>query len=45
MVEFPSFQAAKDCYHSPEYQKALAARGDGVEIDFIVIDGYDGPQP
>jgi len=45
VIEFPSYQAAKDCYHSPEYQEALAARGDGVEIDFIVIEGYDGPQP
>lgn len=45
VIEFPSYQAAVDCYHSPEYQKAIAARGDGVEIDLIVIEGYDGEQP
>ncbi len=45
VIEFPSYQAALDCYHSPEYARALDARGDGVVIDTVVIDGYDGPQP
>ena len=45
VVEFPSYQAAADCYHSPEYQKAKAERAGGAEFDFIVIEGYDGPQP
>jgi uncharacterized protein (DUF1330 family) len=26
IVEFPSYQAAVDCYNSPEYQKALPLR-------------------
>jgi uncharacterized protein (DUF1330 family) len=45
VIEFPSYQAALDCYRSPEYQKAMAARGDGADVDLIVIEGYGGPQP
>jgi len=45
VIEFPSYQAAIDCYRSPEYQRAIAARGDGAEIDHITIEGYEGPQP
>jgi uncharacterized protein (DUF1330 family) len=45
VIEFPSYQAAIDCFHSPEYKKAVAARGDGVEMDHVIVEGYDGPQP
>ncbi len=45
VIEFPTYQAAHDCYHSPEYQKALAVRSGGVEIDVVIVEGYDGPQP
>ena len=45
VIEFPTYQAALDCYHSPEYRKALAARSDAIEGDIIIIEGYDGPQP
>jgi uncharacterized protein (DUF1330 family) len=45
VIEFPSYQAAVDCYHSPEYRKAKEARAGGAETDLIVIEGYDGPQP
>jgi uncharacterized protein (DUF1330 family) len=45
VVEFPSYQAAVDCYHSPEYQRAKALRAGGAEFDLIIIEGYDGPQP
>ena len=45
VVEFPTRQAAVDCYHSPEYRKALDARGDAIAGDIIIIEGYDGPQP
>ena len=44
VIEFPSYQAARDCYRSAEYAQAKAARGDGAEIDLIIIDGYDEPQ-
>ena len=45
VLEFPSYQAALDCYNSPEYSAAKAERQGGTEIDLIVIEGYDGPQP
>ena len=45
VIEFPSYQAALDCYSSPEYAEAKAARSDGAELDLIIIPGYEGPQP
>ncbi len=45
VIEFPSYQAAIDCFHSPEYQAALRAQAGSAEVDLIVIEGYDGPQP
>jgi uncharacterized protein (DUF1330 family) len=45
VLEFPSYQAAIDCWKSPEYQRALALRKDVSTIDLIVIEGYEGPQP
>lgn len=45
VIEFPSYAAARDCWRSPEYQAALAEQKGGAEIDLVVIEGYDGPQP
>lgn len=45
VLEFPSYQAALDCYNSENYQKALAVRRHHSEGDLIIIEGYDGPQP
>ena len=45
VVEFPSYQAALDCYKSPEYQRAIKLRTPVSSADFVVIEGYDGPQP
>lgn len=45
VLEFPSYQAAVDCYRSPEYQRAKAHREGAAEFDLIIIEGYDGPQP
>jgi uncharacterized protein (DUF1330 family) len=44
VLEFPSYQAAHDCYRSPEYQAAIALRKDNATADIIVVEGYDGPQ-
>lgn len=45
LVEFPSYEAALACYRSPAYQAAVQFRKPPVAIaDFIVIEGYDGPQ-
>jgi len=46
VIEFPSYQAALDCWHSPEYQAAIKLRQPPVStIDLVIIEGYDGPQP
>ena len=45
VVEFPSYQAALDCWKSPEYQRAITLRKDASTADLLVIEGYDGPQP
>jgi uncharacterized protein (DUF1330 family) len=45
VIEFPSYQAALDCWKSPEYQQALKLRQPVSTIDLVIIEGYDGPQP
>ena len=45
VLEFPSYQAALDCWHSPPYQAAIKLRESVSTIDLVVIEGYDGPQP
>lgn len=45
VLEFPSYQAALDCWKSPEYQDAIKLRAPVSAIDLVIIEGYDGPQP
>ena len=45
IVEFPSADAARDCYFSSEYVKAKAIRDTLSEADFVLAPGYEGPQP
>jgi uncharacterized protein (DUF1330 family) len=45
VIEFPSYQAALDCWKSPEYQNAIELRLPVSTIDLVIIEGYDGPQP
>jgi uncharacterized protein (DUF1330 family) len=45
VIEFPSYQAAMDCFNSPEYQENMKLREAHAVADIIVIEGYDGPQP
>jgi len=45
IIEFPDYQAALDCYESPEYREAMALRKDASDADIIIVEGYDGPQP
>jgi uncharacterized protein (DUF1330 family) len=45
VVEFPTYQAALDCYRSDDYQAAVRLRLPVSSVDMVVIEGYDGPQP
>ena len=45
VIEFPSYQAALECWDSPEYQAAKAERDGHAVADIIIIEGYEGPQP
>ena len=45
VIEFPSYQAALDCWHSPEYQQVLELRRPVSTADLVIIEGYEGPQP
>ena len=45
MVEFPSYAAALACYRSDRYQAAIALRRPVAVGEFLIIEGYDGPQP
>lgn len=43
VIEFPSREAAEACYHSPEYQAALALRRPVSTADLAIVTGYDQP--
>jgi uncharacterized protein (DUF1330 family) len=45
VIEFPSYQAALDCWNSPEYKHAISIRLPISQGDFVIVEGYDGPQP
>jgi uncharacterized protein (DUF1330 family) len=45
IVEFPSYQAAVDCWHSVEYQAAKALRENAGRVDITIVEGYEGLQP
>jgi uncharacterized protein (DUF1330 family) len=45
ILEFPSYQAALDCWKSPEYQAAIKLRAPVSTIDLAIVEGYDGVQP
>ena len=45
VVEFPSYQAALDCWKSPAYQAAVELRQPVSTVDIVIVEGYDGPQP
>ncbi|HEV2605963.1 MAG TPA: DUF1330 domain-containing protein [Microvirga sp.] len=45
VIEFPSYEVALECWNSPEYKAAKAKQQGGAEMDMVIIEGYDGPQP
>lgn len=42
VIEFPSYQAAVDCYNSDVYQSAKSFRDPVSVADLIIIEGHDG---
>jgi uncharacterized protein (DUF1330 family) len=43
--EFPDYATALACYRSGEYQRAKPLRLAHSACDFVIVEGYDGPQP
>lgn len=41
IVEFPNYQAAVDCWHSPEYQAAKALRENAGQVDITIVEGCE----
>lgn len=42
VIEFKDYETALACFHSPEYQHAIAERGDSADLDLVIVEGYDG---
>ena len=42
VIEFPSLQAARDCYNSADYQAAKAIRQTVADAEMVIVEGYDG---
>ena len=45
VIEFPSYAAAVECWHSADYQAALKIREPVSTADLVIVEGYEGPQP
>ena len=45
VVEFPEYASAGARYRSPEYQANIQVRKPHAVADFVIVEGYDGPQP
>jgi uncharacterized protein (DUF1330 family) len=45
VLEFPSYQAALDCYNSSGYVAAKKEREGRSLWDMVITEGYEGPQP
>ena len=39
VMEFPSFEVAKNCYHSDAYQKALEYSDASSKRQYIIVEG------
>ena len=39
IIEFESLAAAHDCYHSPEYQRAVAIRQNVADGEIVLVEG------
>ncbi len=39
VIEFPSYEAALECWDSPEYQAAKAKREGACKAEFVLVEG------
>lgn len=39
VIEFPSYEAALACYHSPEYQQAVQLRQAFAQSEIVIVEG------
>jgi uncharacterized protein (DUF1330 family) len=42
VIEFPTLEAARECYNSAEYQAAKALRKTASSGDVCIVEGWDG---
>jgi uncharacterized protein (DUF1330 family) len=45
VIEFPTYDAALQCYRSPEYATAMVLRQGKSVMDLAITEGYEGSQP
>ena len=45
VIEFKDYATAQDCYRSLEYHLTISLREPHSDADFLIVEGYDGPQP
>lgn len=44
ILEFPSLRAARDWYHSPEYQACIGLREDAADVKVVLVEAFDPPK-
>jgi uncharacterized protein (DUF1330 family) len=44
-IEFPTYAAALNCYHDPEYEREHLLRNDAAKGEMVIVEGLDGPKP
>ncbi len=45
VIEFRDYETAVACHDSEEYREAAKLRDAASAADFVIVEGYDGPQP
>ncbi|MGR3637037.1 MAG: DUF1330 domain-containing protein [Shimia sp.] len=41
LIEFPTYQAALECYQSADYQAAIKLRSAVATSDLVIVEGYE----
>lgn len=45
LIEFPSYAAAQECFHSADYQQAIALRAGVAQFQIVIVEGFTPPTP